>query len=71
MLIPYISSIYHGLIARTNKNYLPAGITKQYLGLPPVIADRVISLINNDGGERISQDQFVGFFVQFCMGTKL
>lgn len=45
--------------------------TKHYLNLPDYIGDRIICQINANGDERIDHDEFVGFLLQACMGSKL
>lgn len=42
ILAPYLSSVYFGLIARSNKDYLSCRKTKQYLNMPELIGDRIV-----------------------------
>lgn len=46
-------------------------MTKQYLNMTEVLADRVLQQINDNGDERIDHDEFVGFMLQVAMGTKI
>lgn len=72
MLIPYLSTVYYKLVSRqSNKDYLSALTTKHYLNLPDYIGERIVQQINANGDERIDHDEFVGFFVTVCMGSKL
>ena len=72
MLIPYLSMVYYKLVSRqSNKDYLSALTTKHYMNLPDYIGERIIHQINANGDERIDHDEFVEFFVQCCMGSKL
>ena len=43
VLVPYLSSVYFALIDRGNKDYLSIERTKLYMGLPPLLAERVSS----------------------------
>ena len=72
MLIPYLSTVYYALVSRqANKDYLSAMTTLHYLGLPEIIGERIMYQINVNGDERIDHDEFVDFFVQAAMGSKL
>lgn len=42
VLLPYLSSVYYALIDRGNKDYLSIERTKLYMGLPPLLAERII-----------------------------
>ena len=69
LLVPYLSQVYSGLIARQNKDYLSISKTKQYMNLPELIGHRLILQINANGDERIDHDEFVGFFLKLLMGS--
>lgn len=69
MLIPYLSQVYFGLIRRQNKDYLTVQRTKQYLGLPELIGERLCKEINANGDERIDHDEFVNFMAKMLMGS--
>jgi Ca2+-binding EF-hand superfamily protein len=69
ILAPYLSSVYFGLIARSNKDYLSCRKTKQYLNMPELIGDRIVRQMNANGDERIDHDEFVKFFLQLLMGS--
>lgn len=42
ILVPYLSSVYFGLIARQSKDYLSCQKTKLYLNLPELIGLRLV-----------------------------
>jgi Ca2+-binding EF-hand superfamily protein len=67
--MPYLSSVYFGLIARSNKNYLGVKKTKQYLNMPELIGERIMKQMNANGDERIDHDEFVKFFLKMLMGS--
>jgi Ca2+-binding EF-hand superfamily protein len=69
ILVPYLSSVYFGLIKRQNRDYLGIQKTKQYLAMPELIGDRLVKQINANGDERIDHDEFVPFFLKLLMGT--
>ena len=69
MMIPYFSQVYQALIDKSTKSYLDIKKTKQYLGLPEPIADRICQQINSNGDERVDHDEFIQFFVTALMGN--
>jgi len=69
ILVPYLSSVYFGLIKRQNRDYLGIQKTKHYLNMPELIGDRLVKQINANGDERIDHDEFVPFFLKLMMGT--
>ena len=69
ILTPYLSSVYFGLIGRSNKDYLGCKKTKQYLNMPELIGDRIVRQMNANGDERIDHDEFVKFFLKLLMGS--
>ena len=71
LLIPYMMSVYRGLISRIGKDYLTSQATKMYMGLSPLLSERIISQMNLNGDERIDQDEFVAFMLLVCMGNKM
>ena len=70
LLIPYLITVYRALISRIGKEYLTALATKIYMGLSPLLSERIVSQINLNQDERIDQDEFVNFMLQASMGTK-
>jgi hypothetical protein len=69
MLIPYLSSVFFGLIEHGTKDYLTIFKTRQYLNLPEPLGDRVCNIINANGDERIDHDEFIEFFTVALMGN--
>jgi hypothetical protein len=41
MVIPYLSSVYNGLLERGTKDYLSLDRTQLYLNIPRPIGDRI------------------------------
>ena len=71
LLLPYLISVYKSLVARLGKSYLTTDATKLYMGLNTLLSDRIVEQINDNGDERIDQDEFVKFMIQLCMGSRL
>ena len=69
ILVPYLSSVYFGLIKRQNKDYLGITKMKHYINMPELIGDRIVKQINANGDERIDHDEFVPFFLKLLMGS--
>mgnify|MGYP002634219741 CR=1 FL=1 len=69
MVVPYLSSVFFGLVQRGTKDYVTLAKTKQYLNLPVAIAEAVCKQINANGDERIDHDEFVGFMIDVLMGS--
>lgn len=67
--MPYLSSVYFGLVQRTNKDYIGCQKAKLYLNMPEYIGQRIVEQINANGDERIDHDEFVKFFLTMLMGT--
>ena len=70
ILVPYLSSVFMGLVSRTNKDYIGIKMMKHYLNLPEVIGDRIVNQVNSNGDERIDHDEFIEFFLLALMGNK-
>ena len=70
ILVPYLSEVFYSLVRRDNKDYLSKQATKQYLNLPELLSERIISIINANGDERIDHDEFVEFFLTILMGSE-
>lgn len=70
IVVPYLSSVFLGLIERQNKrDYLSIKKTKQYLNLPELIGDRIVKILNFKCDERVDHDEFVAFMLNLLMGT--
>jgi hypothetical protein len=69
IVVPYLSSVYYGLIARGTKDYLGVYRTKQYLNMPEPIGNCICNQINANGDERIDHDEFIEFMAIALMGN--
>lgn len=70
ILVPYLSSVYVGLIERQHKkDYLGIRKSKHYLNMPELIGDRIVKQMNINGDERIDHDEFVDFMLKLTVGT--
>ena len=69
MLVPYLSTVYFGLLKRQNKDYLSIKRMKQYMNLPELLGQRIVSQVNANGDARIDHDEFVKFFLKLLMGS--
>ena len=70
MVVPYLSSVYLGLVAGGTKDYASLLRTKQYLNLPEALAERICCQINANGDERIDHDEFIDFMITLLMGNR-
>ena len=70
ILLPYLSSVYFGIINRGTKDYLSLAKIKQYMDMPDLVGERICRIINANGDERIDHDEFIKFFAQALMGSK-
>ena len=65
---PYLSSVFSRL-AGLKKPYLTSLKTKLYLDLPELLGSKIVRQINYNGDERVTHQQFLGFFLALLCGS--
>lgn len=71
VLKPYLRDTFDALTSngKSGRTYLNIDKIKQYFGMNEFIADRLLTIINANGDERIDFDEWFSFFLKVFMGS--